>query len=62
MGEKERTGGVVKLAAIVALECTNRAMELGGDPSEEVQEGVKCIGLQSQWKSPKKMREIIENH
>jgi hypothetical protein len=37
MGEKERTeGGVVELEAVVALESMNQAMELGGDPSEEV--------------------------
>jgi hypothetical protein len=35
MGEKETTrGGVVKLVAVVALESTTWAMELGGDPGE----------------------------
>jgi hypothetical protein len=36
-GEEERSGGVVvELAAIVSLQCTDRATELGGDPDEEV--------------------------
>jgi hypothetical protein len=37
MGEEERTRGVVvELAAIITLEGTDRATELGGDPGEEV--------------------------
>lgn len=35
--EEERAGGgVVELATIVALESTNQAAELGGDPSKKV--------------------------
>ena len=30
---------VVELAAVVALQCTDRAPELGGYPGEEVSEG-----------------------
>jgi hypothetical protein len=31
------------------------------DPSKEMREGAKNVGLQVQWGSPKKMREIIQN-
>ena len=43
-------GGVVKLMTIVALECMNRVIKLGGDRSKK---SVKSIGLQLWWKSPK---------
>ena len=36
MRKEERAGGLIELATIVALESTNRAAELGGDPSKEV--------------------------
>jgi hypothetical protein len=50
VGEKERArGGVVELTDVVALESTNQATELGGDPGE-VREGVKCVRLQTQRK------------
>jgi hypothetical protein len=46
VGEKEGArGGVVELVAVIALECMNRATELGGDPSEEVAKGGKGIKL-----------------
>jgi hypothetical protein len=51
-GEEERPRGmVVKLAAIVTLQSTDGATELGGDPGE-VSESGKCVGLQSKKKSP----------
>jgi hypothetical protein len=59
MGEEERARGVVELAAIITLEGTNRAMELGRDPGEEVGEGGECVGLQAKRESPKKVREIV---
>jgi hypothetical protein len=31
------------------------------DPSKEMREGAKNVGLHVQWESPKKMREIIQN-
>ena len=46
--------------AIVTLEGTDRATKLGGDPSEEVGEGGEHVGLQPEWKSPKKVRKIIK--
>jgi hypothetical protein len=53
MGEEEGTRCVVvELAAIITLEGTDRAAKLGGDPSEEVGEGGKCVRLQPKWKSP----------
>jgi hypothetical protein len=36
---------VVELAAIVALQCMDRATELGGDLGEEVSEGGERAGL-----------------
>jgi hypothetical protein len=36
---------VIKLAAIVALQGTNRAMKLGGYPGEEVCEGGEGVRL-----------------
>jgi hypothetical protein len=50
-------GVVVELAAVIALECTNRTTELCGDPSEEVGEGVKG----ATEGSLEKMREVIQN-
>ena len=46
---------------VVELEGANRATELDGDPSEEVQEGVKGVGLEPQRKHLEKMREIIQD-
>jgi hypothetical protein len=47
VGEEERVRSmVVELAAIITLEGTNRATELGGDPGEKVGEGGECVGLQ----------------
>jgi hypothetical protein len=61
MGEEERTRGVVvELAAIMTLEGTDWATELGGDPGE-VGEGGKRVGLQPKRESPQKMREVIQN-
>ena len=63
MGEEERTRGVVvELAAIITLEGTDRATELGGDPGEEVSEGGERVRLLPKGKSPKKVRKIIQNH
>jgi hypothetical protein len=63
MSEKERARGViVELAVVVTLQGTDRAVKLGGDPSEEVCEGGERVGLQSKRKSPKKMEKIIQNH
>jgi hypothetical protein len=45
---RKRAGdGVVELATTVALESTNRAIELGGDPNKKVRKSAKSIGLQS---------------
>jgi hypothetical protein len=51
--EEERPRGmVVKFAAIVTLQCTDGAAELGGDLGEEVSESGKRVGLQAERKSP----------
>jgi hypothetical protein len=52
MGEEGASGVVVELVAIITLEVTDQATELGRDPSEEVGEGGECVGLQPKWKSP----------
>ena len=52
---------VVELVVVIAVESTNRATVLGGDPNEEVGEGGKCIKLELQGKSLEKMREIIQD-
>jgi hypothetical protein len=52
---------VVELAAIVALQCTDRAPELGGYPGEEVSEGGKRVRLQQKGESPKKMGVVVQN-
>ena len=43
---------MVELATIVALESTNMATELGGDPSKEVGESSESVGFETQYKSP----------
>jgi hypothetical protein len=62
MGEEEGTRGVVvELAAIITLEGTDRATELGRDLGEKVGEGGKRVGLQPKRESPQKMREVVYN-
>jgi Fe2+ transport system protein FeoA len=52
--EEERPRGVVvKLAAIVILQCTDRATELGGDPGKEVRV-VKVSGFNRRGKVQRK--------
>ena len=52
-GEEERPRGVlVKLVAIVTLQCTDGAMELGGDLGEELSKDGKRVRFQSERKSP----------
>jgi hypothetical protein len=62
VSEEERTGGiVVELVAIVALQGTDRAPELGGYPGEEVSEVGKRVGLQPKGESPKEMGVVVQN-
>jgi hypothetical protein len=61
-GEEEWPRGmVVELAAVVALQSTDRALELGRYPGEEVSEGGKRVGLQPKGESPKKMGVVVQN-
>jgi hypothetical protein len=55
MGEKGARGGVVELMVVIAPKGTDRATKLSGDPGE-VYEGGKCVGLQPQRISLKKMK------
>jgi hypothetical protein len=59
VGEEGARGGVVELVAIVTLEGTDRATELGGDPGEEVGEGGERVGIQPKRESLKKVKEVI---
>ena len=59
--EKGARGRVIELPAVVALNRANRTTELGGDPSEEVQEGGEGVRLETQRKSPQKVGEVIKN-
>ena len=52
---------VVELAAVVALQSTDRALELGRYPGEEVSEGGKRVGLQPKGESPKEMGVVVQN-
>jgi hypothetical protein len=62
VGEEERTGGVVvELAAIIALQGTDRAPKLSGYPGEEVSEGGERVGLQPKGESPKEMGVVVQN-
>jgi hypothetical protein len=62
MGEEEGARGVVvEVVTIITLEGMDRAMELGGDPGEEVGEGGECVRLQTKWESPTKMWDVIQN-
>jgi hypothetical protein len=61
MREKGARYGVVELAAIITLEGTDRATELGGDPDEEMDEGVKGVGLKPQRKGLEKVGETIQD-
>jgi hypothetical protein len=62
VSEEERAGGVVvELAAIAALQGTDRAPKLGGYLGEEVSEGGKRVGLQPKGESPKEMGVVIQS-
>jgi len=60
--EESTRDGVVKLSAIVTLDGLDSEAELSGNPSEEVNKSRKRLRLVTQRKSPRVMREIIENH
>jgi hypothetical protein len=60
--EEEVTGHiVVELTPVVTLDAPDGAAELSGDPSEEVRQGGKGVGLLTKRKSPQIMREVIKN-
>jgi hypothetical protein len=62
MSKEESTRGrVVKLAAVVTLDCFNGAAKLGRHMSEEIRNCGKCIRLSAKGKSPKEKRAIIKN-
>jgi hypothetical protein len=52
---------VVELAAVVALQSTDRALELGRYSGEEVSEGGKRVGLQPKGESLKKIGVVVQN-
>lgn len=62
MGEEEcARAGVVKLAAIVALDTLDGAAKLGGNKGKKVSESGKRVRLKFKRKRPHKVRAIIKN-
>ena len=60
--EEEVTGHIVlELTPVVTLDAPDGAAELSGDPSEEVRQGGKGVGLLTKRKRPQIMREVIKN-
>ena len=58
--EKVASGSVVKLFSVVSLEGDNRAPKPGGDVGVKGRECGEDIGFATEWKCPRKMREIIK--
>ena len=59
--EKEGTrGGVIELPTIVTLNSLDGKTELSRHPGEEVQKGEESLRLHTQGKSPRIVREIID--
>jgi hypothetical protein len=54
--------GIVKLFAIVSLECEDGTTELSGDIGIESCESGESVGFTTKWERPHIMREIIQNH
>ena len=62
-GEAEGTDGmIIELTAIVTLDGIDGEAELSGDPGKVVNKGGERVRLRMQQKSPRIMREIINNH
>jgi hypothetical protein len=60
--EEEVSGHIViELTPVVTLDAPDDATKLSGDPSEEVRQGGKSVGLLTKRKSPQIMREVIKN-
>ena len=53
---------VIELTPVVALDGLNGEAKLGGHPGEEVGERGQRLGLGTQGKSPRIVREIIQHH
>ena len=63
MGEEERAGrGVVKLAAVVALNRLNGGVKLCAHIREKIRNDTESIGFKAQWKSPGVMSAVIKNN
>ena len=58
--EKVASGSVVKLFSVASLEGENRAPKLGRDVGVKGRECGEDIGFATEWKHPRKMREIIK--
>jgi hypothetical protein len=54
-------GGVVELTHVVTLDALNLATKLSADKIKELGDSRKGVRLQSQWKSPRVVREIFKN-
>jgi hypothetical protein len=63
MGEEERAGrGVVKLAAVVALNGLNRGAKLSTCKSEKIGQRLKGLRFETKRKCPGIMSAIIQNN
>jgi len=63
MSEEECAGrGVVKLAAVVALNRLNGGVKLCAHIREKIRNDTESIGFKAQWKSPGVMSAVIKNN
>ena len=63
MSEEERASrGVVKLAAVVALNRLNGGVKLCAHIREKIRNDTESIGFKAQWKSPGVMSAVIKNN
>jgi len=63
MGEEEHVGaGVVKFAAVVALNPLNGDIKLGVNISEKVRKSGESVRLETQRKCPEIMQAVIKNN
>jgi hypothetical protein len=60
-GEECLRGGIVELMIVVTLNNSDDAVKLCGDKDNFFWQDGKCVGFNSQRKSPHKMGAIIKN-
>jgi hypothetical protein len=60
--EKGAGGVIIELTPVVALDSLDGETELSGHLGKEVEEGGKSLGVDTQRKTPRVVREIIDHH